>query len=152
MELYTSGTYLKYDKGDTFQKLVAELSFVEYGEVNSFSYHDSVLRDNWWLSGYSDAFILELDMEENYALAIQEMETKEGWAIARDPAVGYVYQAAESGQGDFLFVIVFEKTQKVVCLLITDADSWSTARTQWLRYFSVPGDPGPIPIEKSQSN
>lgn len=154
VELYTSGTYLKYDKGDTFQKLVAELSFVEYGEVNSFTYHDSVLRNSWDNPTFPDAFILELDMGENYVLATQEMQMRNAWNFSKkgNPAYGYIYAAAESGQGDYLFVIVFEETQKVVCLLITDTDTWLSALSLHNRYFPVPGEPAPIPIEKSQSN
>ena len=157
VELYTSGTYLKYDKGDTFQKLVAELSFVEYGEVNSFSYHDSVLRNSWHNPTFPDAFILELDMGESYILAIQEMEMKEALNFKSGGDSGYghayaAYAAAESGQGDYLFVFAFEETQRVVLLLITDADSWGSAYEVRYRCFPVPGEPAPIPIEKQQSN
>lgn len=151
VELYTKGTYLKYDRGNTFQKLVSELSFVEYGEVTSFIYHDSALRDSWYISTFPDAFILELDMGESYAIAIQEMEMKEAWDFnsAQDSAAGHAYAATESGQGDYLFVIAFEETQKIVCLLITHTDGWLSALGVWHRYFTIPGEPAPIPVEKS---
>lgn len=151
VELYTNGTYLKYDKGETFQKLVSELSFAEYGEVTSFTYHDSVLRDSWHSHIFPDAFILELDMGESYALAIQELQAKDGGggSSGRDPSYGRTYNVSESGQGDYLFVIVFDQTQKVVCLLITDTDCWIRASDVWDQYFTIPGEPAPIPVEKS---
>lgn len=150
IDLYQDGSYLSFDKGETFHDLLSEFSFVEHGDVTSFVYHDSSLRESWYNPTFPDAYILELDMGQSYALVIQELETREAWNFneGQDDSAGHAYAAAESGDGDYLFVIAFADTQRVVCLLITDTDSWGGALGVWHRYFPVPGEPAPIPVEK----
>lgn len=66
IELYTEGTYLKFEDGEKFQKMIADVDFIDECEVVSFSYYDNYIRDNILYGKVSDFYILELDGGENY--------------------------------------------------------------------------------------
>lgn len=138
VELYESGEYLQYEKGEVFREQIAKLPFVADAQVLSFEYYDFWFRDAIFRDDpFADAFILELDLGEHYASALVELETKGAWnhSTMQDYPV---YEVGESGNGDYLFVIMYEDSQKAVCLLITDTDSWISALGIWHMNFTIP--------------
>lgn len=145
VELYEDGTYLSFRKGDVFHALISEYAFTDQGEVVSFVYHDSALRDSWKSPTFPDAFILELDMGEHYAAAVAELEARDAWNYNKkgDPHFGHQYDAGESGDGDYLFVTFFPETGRAVFALITDTDCSGSAQMILDHYFSIPGMPPP---------
>ena len=123
VELYSENQYLKYDYAGTFESAISMIPLSDSAEVKAFSYYDHCLRDNLFYGEFSDAFVLDLLLNQQYETAKEFVVQNSNDCISGDSCEIHWIQKAVSTDNACFFVVVSDQKQMIRCILITNYEN-----------------------------
>ena len=121
--IYTDGTYLNYEDGEHFQKVIESLSFVDMCTVADFYYCDGVSRDNPIHGKMFDTYSLELQAGDHYNAIKEDISSKyrleENWESYVGDYNLYSVEETIAGSKYTVYLATNDSASTVRCIMLT---------------------------------
>ena len=129
VELYTQKTYLSYENGKDFQRMLTEYNVEEKGEPEEFYYRDSRVADNPLYGKAADVYVLEISMHRK--TYNEETKTVKKIAVQQKGFGEYMVYALPRSADSCLWLIgVCDESLTVRYIMITETADAETAYAQ----------------------
>lgn len=130
-ELYTNGTYLRFEDGKAFRNAINSMPFIDGCEIKEFYYYNTFLRDNPFYGKMCDTYALDLYAGDNYGEITEYLISARHTYESYDNYVFHVMNDTNT-RGNHVIIATNEQTCMVRYIMLTDMQPYD-----YPQYFSL---------------